>query len=300
MCSGGCTWQWLQRTVQQPMSQSIVLAPSVSRPQDPSHAHAHHILSQHIKHTRRLLRLFRRALSKQTLITLGSSPAAHGSELPAQVPAAAPRMCDPISKELAASSYSASSSAAANNCAPPVSCQSKAAAAAALDSAAPQASSALRGAASASATDPTAGHTMLASTQAVDASTAAGHDSSSAPHSTSMNKAALFSRAKPSAQATILVEAIIPDQQLCANSCHTPCLLNFTVAPQTLARHCSGGTWQTDAITALPEGINAQRDMAEKLVQQHIQGSESGWSCNAPIQLSSSIKVSHVCCGMWH
>lgn len=296
MCIGGCTWQWLQRTVQQPLGQSSLLAPSVSQPQDARHAHAHHILSQHIKHTWRLIRLFRHAISKQTLVTSGGSPAMHGSDLPAQMPAAVPRMCNSIGEELEASSHSAFSSAAASSCAPCVSCQSEAAAAAALDPAAAQASSALRGAAEAAVTASTVEHTMSASTQAEDASAAAGHHSSSAPHSDSMNKAALFVGAKPSAQTTILVQAVIPDQQLCTNSCHTPCLLNFSVAPQTLASHCSGGTLQTNASTAVPEGIEAQRDIAKKLVQQHLQGTDSGWNGSAPIQLSSSVKVSHLCC----
>lgn len=285
MCVGGCTWQWLQRAVQQPIDQGSLLAPSVSQqPQDPSHAHANHMLSQHIKHTRRLLRLFRHALSKQALLTPGASSAMYGSELPAQMPAAAPTTWNPTSRELAASSHTASSAAAASNCAPSISCQS----AAAADSAAAPASS---GAASAAVTDSTADHAMSASAQAEDSSVAAGRDSSSVPHSASI-KAALMLEAKPSAHTTILVEAIIPDQQLCTNSCHTPWLWNFSIAPQTLASHCSCGTLQTTASTAVPEGMDAQRHMAEQLVQQHIQSCEFGWNGKAPIQLSSSIKVS--------
>ena len=288
MGAGGCTWQWLQRTVQQPMGQSSFVAPSVSQSQDASHDHAHHILSQHTKHTRRLLRLFRRALSRQTSVTLRGSSAIHGSELPAQMPAAAARVCNPTREELA-SRHIASSSAAVSKGAPAVSCQSATAAAAALDPAAAQASPALRGAASAAVTDSTADHTMSASTQAGDTKAADNH-SPSAPHSAS-NKAALFSQTMPSTQTTILVEAILPDQQLCANLCHTPCLVNFSVAPQTLASH-SGGKLQSDASTT--EGINTQRELAEKLVRQHMQSREFCWNNSAPIQLSSSIKVSYL------
>ena len=289
MSVGGCTWQWLQRTAQQPMGQSCLLTPNVSQPRDPRHAHAHQILSQHIKQTRRLLRLLRHALSKHISASPGGSSALHGSELPGQLPAAAPKICNPTSEELAASGH-ISSSAAASNCAPSASCQS--AAATAFDSATAQASSALRGAASAAVADSSADHAISASTQAEDPSTAAGRDSSSVFHS-AFNKAALFSQAKPSTQTTILVEAVLPDQQFCANLCHTPCLLNFSIAPQILGSY-SGVTLQTNASTAVPEGIDTKRELAEQLVRQHVQSSKSGWNSSAPIQLSSSIKVSHL------
>lgn len=292
MCAGGCTWQWLQRTLQQPVKQSSVAAPSVSPPQEPSHAHELHIQNQHIKHTRRLLRLFRRALSKQTLITRGGSSAMHGSGSQTQTPATAPRKCNPTCTELTAISHTASSSVAASNCTPSGSFRTASGTAAAPDLAAAQPPSALREAASAADTDSTADHATSASTQAKDGITAGGSDSSSTPHSASINKAALFSQARPSAQSIILVEAIIPDHQLAANSCHAPYLFNLSVTPQALASYYPGSTLQLCASAAFPEGIDAQRALAESLVQHHMQRSESDEKGSTPIQLSSSIKVS--------
>lgn len=204
----------------------------------------------------------------------------HGSESQTQTPTTAPRICDPTCTELTVSGHTASSSVAASNYTPADSFQTASASAAAPDSAAAQTPSALRGAVSVADTNSTADHAMSASTQA-------NHDSSSLPHSAVTNKAVLFSQARPSSQKTILVEAIIPDHQLATNSCHAPCLLNLSVTPQALASYHPGSTC---ASAAFPEGIDAQRALAEGLVQQHMHRSEPG---STPIQLSSSIKVSH-------
>lgn len=293
MCAGGCTWQWLQRTVQRPVGQSSVAAPGESPAQAPSHAHELHIQDQHIKHTRRLLRLFRRAISKQTLVTQEGSLAVHGSKSQMQMPTMAPGKCDPTSTDWTMSGHTASSSVAASNCTPADSFQTASGTAAALNSAASQAPSALKGAASAADADSAADHAMSASTQPRVGIMAAGCDSSSTPHSTSVNKAVLFSQARSSAQRTILVEAIIPDHQVAANWCHAPCLMNLSVTPQALASYYPGSTLQLCASAASPEGIDAQRAVAESLVQQCMQRSESGWNGGTPTQLSSSVKVSH-------
>ena len=289
MCAGGCTWQWLQRTVQQPIGQSRAAAPSESPAQEPSQTHELHIQNQHIKHTRRLLRLFRRALSKQTLLAQEGSSAVHGSESQTQTPATAPRTCDPTCTESTLVSDTASSSVTASNCNPADCFQtvSATAPAPAPDSAVAQAPSALIGA------DSAADCAMSASTQPRDGMTAAGYDSSSVPDLASISKATLLSQARPSAERTILVEAIIPDHPLAANTCHAPCLLNLSVTPQALASYYPGSTLQLCASAAFSQGIDAQRALAESLMQQHMQRSESGWKGGTPIQLSSSVKVSH-------
>ena len=350
MCIGGCTWQWIQRTVQEPTDQGSLLPPNVTQSQKASHAHVSYIRSHHIRHARRLLRLFRHALAKQAYTTMGGSSALHSSELSVHMPAAMSRASDShIAQSTSPCSGStvsiegASPSAVVHNFTPLASCQvplaaaaapesaaahapaasrgvipaaaaapesataqapsavSRAASAAAhaSDSATSRASSALKGAASAAATDPTSNRCVSACTQAASAaaqasSTAAGRDPASRPLSKSIDKAALFSQAKPSTQPTILVEAIIPVEQLHTNSCHTPCLLNFSVAPHALSSECYDKTVQANASTEVPEGINAQRKYAENLVRQHVQNRDYGWNVNGHIQLSSSIKVSNL------
>lgn len=69
--------------------------------------------------------------------------------------------------------------------------------------------------------------------------------------------------------------------------------MDLLVTPQALASYYPGGTLQLCASAAFPEGIDAQRALAESLVQQHMQKSASGWKGSTPIQLSSSVKVSH-------
>ena len=76
MCTaGGCTWQWLRQTLElqscgqqhnagSPSAQGPVDASSPN--QSPSHVRAAAISGQHVKQTRRLLRLFRHALAKQS------------------------------------------------------------------------------------------------------------------------------------------------------------------------------------------------------------------------------------------
>ena len=88
--TGGCTWQWLQETVklQSPDQQHDTDAPSAKGPdgassaiQTPSQVRAAAISSQHVKQTRRLLRLFRHALAEQSSASRPSTPAGRPDSL---------------------------------------------------------------------------------------------------------------------------------------------------------------------------------------------------------------------------
>lgn len=76
--AGGCTWQWLQKTIELQSSDheldvdahpaKISMRASSPR-QKPRHVRAAAISSQHVKQTKKLLRLFRHALAKQSSAT---------------------------------------------------------------------------------------------------------------------------------------------------------------------------------------------------------------------------------------
>ncbi|KAL3147222.1 hypothetical protein ABBQ32_002718 [Trebouxia sp. C0010 RCD-2024] len=173
------------------------------------------------------------------------------------------------------------------------------ASAAAIHSASAEASSALSGAASAAVRDSTADPGLSASTAAASAVAVTSNDSSLAAadsgpasrlQSAPRNKAALPSQANPSAEATLLVEAIVPDEKLCTNSCHMPCVFNILVADPALSSCCCRSELQTNASVTALEGTEAQRQFIEMLVRQHLQTKDFGLNVDAHIQLSSSIK----------
>ncbi|KAL3136492.1 hypothetical protein ABBQ38_005745 [Trebouxia sp. C0009 RCD-2024] len=296
----GCTWQWLQRTV--PAGQGDPMASGTSLTQDPSRGHASNVQSQHIKHTRRLLRLFRHALSKQASTPLQGSSPAHGlRSYHAHETMSMPSVPGSEHPETLLLAQGASSALAVGSCAAPAPCP--ASAAAALDSASAQASSALSGAASAAARDSTADPGLSACTAATSAVAVTTDDSSSAPHSDTgqasrlqsahSNKADLArvgSQANPSAGATLLVEAIVPDEKLCTNSCHMRCVFNISVAIQALSSYCCRNVAQMGTSVTALEGTQAQRHFIETLVRQHMQSKDFGLNVDAHVQLSSSIK----------
>lgn len=276
------------------------MASGTSLTQNPSHGHASNIHSQHIKHTRRLLRLFRHALSKQASTPPQDSSAGDGSKSGhAREAASMPSGHGSEHLESLLLTQGASSALAVGICTSSLPCVTSAAAA--IHSASAEASSALSGAASAAVRDSTADPGLSASTAAASAVAVTSNDSSLAAadsgpasrlQSAPRNKAALPSQANPSAEATLLVEAIVPDEKLCTNSCHMPCVFNILVADPALSSCCCRSELQTNASVTALEGTEAQRQFIEMLVRQHLQTKDFGLNVDAHIQLSSSIKVS--------
>ena len=256
MCAGGCTLQWLQHTGQWP-ADCPGKSPNTHLDQQ-SHARRDTIHSHHIKHTRRLLRLFRHALSKQTNADSVHQTCANGRH-----------SHDPVLRESAATTETQSTAPAIG------------------DLAAADTSSAHAAASSSAATAeslPARASTRLERAAAA----AASHVPTITCCSALTGHTAQSTQTTSEAQTTIHVEATVPDEQLPVNTCHAPCLFSFSFASRALSEPSAA-----DAGADVHLDMDAQRHHAEELVRQHI-SSLIGSSVNLPdLQTSSSLKVNY-------
>ena len=270
MHAGGCSWQWLQHTLHQPAEPESLLqrrkssqAPhsqlSSSAPpalQSPSLSRASIIHTQHVKHARRLLRLFRYALSKvpqqshftSSGETLSEEPAPDWSEAHTMHQTRTPAVAGPDST--LSSPVPASASAAQAIHAP--------------HSASTQPLSELTSASSAAADQASASDCPTHSDRRISQPV----------------------RATSDGETTIVVEAVVPDKLLPVNLCRTPCLFNFSLPPEALSDAA-----YADANPGLLKGADSQSKCAEEEVRRHLQSTAGSHIDGAPLQLSSSFKV---------
>ena len=267
---GGCSWQWLQRTGQLPTTTDAANVSSHTA----CEARAAAICNQHVKQTKRLLRLFRHALAKRVAANSADSVLAK----PASVTATLHPVTQSINSAAPASNSAQSASAADGHGSAPAQCDSTATR---LDSAAEvdpavEPDSAAEAAMAAGKSDSVLNEPRSA------AGLVAFHQAASALKVSGRPPAELAT----GPQTVFLVETAVPWKLANLGSCQTPCVFNFSVSPDMLA-----GRQLVSLAENSASRLEEQRMLLESNITQAIRSVFKGHQGSEGLCCASSVKV---------